>query len=216
MPGIVYRFPAKPQGAQPVDVDTEQCRQGFADRQCCFNTALDTSRRNCRCGIDTLPAFPSQPDLGPGVCVGLTHRQEFIYRIDLAALIAGDDAGWYAGCAHQNHVGARIVLAEAAPCVEEEIVNRLCAGERRVECVVKGFFPEKMQGGGRNLAHIAGIFPLPCFAKGEALRVAPGRQVECLAEGCRCLFQIGAGVDCRSEAKTCSLSHRFAAECFQS
>ena len=83
--------------------------------------------------------FEIDPRLTKDGIIVLMH-DETIDRIRLAALVAGDDAGRYAGGAHQEDKGRGVVLAEAAPGVEQEVVDRLLAEQRRLQCVEKIFF----------------------------------------------------------------------------
>ena len=62
--------------------------------------------------------------LGPGVRVGLADDHVVAARIDLAALVAGDHARRNPGGAQQHDERAGVVLAEAAPRVEQEAVDR--------------------------------------------------------------------------------------------
>ena len=77
------------------------------------------------------PPFAVDDRLGPGVRIGLADDHVAAARIDLAALVAGDHARRNPGRAQQQHERARVVLAEAAPRVEQEAVDRIVVEQRR-------------------------------------------------------------------------------------
>ena len=85
------------------------------------------------------PASTFEPDFGPGVRIRLPHDQIAADRVVLAALIAGDDARGNARGAHHHRERRREVLAEAAPRVEQEVVDRIRVEPRRLERVEELF-----------------------------------------------------------------------------
>ena len=67
--------------------------------------------------------------------IGLPDDDEAVDRIRLAALVAGDDPGRHAGGSHQDDEGGSVVFAEAALGDEQEIIDRMFAEQRRLQCV---------------------------------------------------------------------------------
>ena len=63
----------------------------------------------------------------------------------VSALIPGDDARRDAGGPHQEDEGGGVVFAEAAPRLEEELVDRIVAEQRRLQCIDEGFAAEELQ-----------------------------------------------------------------------
>jgi hypothetical protein len=57
------------------------------------------------------------------VCVGLLHDQVAAHGVELAAVIAGDDARRNARRARHHREGRGEVLAETATGIEQEIVH---------------------------------------------------------------------------------------------
>ncbi len=63
--------------------------------------------------------------------VALAHDQVVAEGIELAALVAGDDACGNTGSAHEHREGGRVVLAESAARFEQELVHRIVVQQRR-------------------------------------------------------------------------------------
>ena len=102
-------------------------------RQRVVEALFDASRRHRRGRIDAHPAVPLDPDFGPGVGVGLAHDQVVADPIVLAALVAGDDAGRDSGATHDQRKGAGVMLAESAPCAEQEFIDGVASQRRRAQ-----------------------------------------------------------------------------------
>ena len=107
-------------------------------------------------GSNALPAAADQ-GLGPGVRVGLADDQVSAARIDLATLVAGDDARRDAGGAQQHDEGAGVVLAKAAAGVEQEHVDRVALEQRRRHRVDEGLVAEVR----KHRAHVVGVVRMP-------------------------------------------------------
>ena len=75
--------------------------------------------------------WPSSRASAQCVRVGLAHDHVVAARIHASALVARDDARGNAGGAQHQHERARVVLAETAPPVEHEAVDRVALVERR-------------------------------------------------------------------------------------
>ncbi len=127
--------PPVAQAAQPLEVGAHQVGQRLAAGHCARQAGVDAHRRRGGGRIDSHPAAAAQEDLGPGVRVGLAHRDDPVHRIDVAALVARDDARRNARRAHQEHECRGEVLAEAGARVEQEVVHRMLAEQRRLERV---------------------------------------------------------------------------------
>ena len=98
---------------------------------------FDAFRRYGGRWIDSVPAPILQPDLAPGMRIGLAHNQVPAQRIHLATLITHHDARRNSGAAH--HVGKRggIVLAETLAGLEQEAVDRITAERGWLQRVVE-------------------------------------------------------------------------------
>ena len=212
---MVHRFPAVTQVAQPVDVDARQRRQRLTGGQRGLDALFDARRGDCGGRVDALPTHARQPDFRPGVGVRLADGEDAVDRVDFAALIAGDDACRDAGGPHQHYVGAGVVLAEAASGREEEVVDRVGAGARRIERVIEGFAVEEAQGGGGNRPRIAAVLRAPRFAERAAPGVALCRQGEGPGQERGGFVTVGVRRARRSEGKARTAAHRLAAQRFE-
>ena len=80
---------------------------------------------NGRGGIDAYPTLPIEPQLYPGMGVGLAHDEVTAQAIVLAAQVAEHDARRNTGDAHHQGEAACVVLAESPPGLEQELVCRV-------------------------------------------------------------------------------------------
>ena len=99
------------------------------------DAALQALRRHHRGRIDARPALAFEPDLGPGMRLGLPHDEVAADRIPFAAEVTGDDARRHARRAHHRGVGRGEVAAEATLRIEQRRVHRIDAGDARLERV---------------------------------------------------------------------------------
>ena len=102
-------------------------------------------------------------------------------RVDLAALIAGDDPRRHAGRAHHHHEGRREVFAEAPAGVEQETIHVVPPGG--VEGVAQAAAPEVFGWPDRGcLPGLPGGAGAQLAAEFDAAGVAPGGGIERLTQ----------------------------------
>jgi hypothetical protein len=162
-------------------------------------------RRNGGGGIDPHPAPPIQPDLDPGVGLGLADEIPVAQRRPLAPLIAHHHSCRDTIDAHGQDESAGIVFAEAAPGLEQKLVRRVVPQGRRQQAVVVVTGSNVGQGTlDQHLATPAGGLPL-CHQDAHARRdvvreLEPGR-VLVQIQGTR--VELGGG----ARPVACDLGH---------
>ncbi len=95
-----------------------------------LRAVADTVGRDDGRRVLALPATAFEPDLGPGVRVGLTDGVIFPPGVHFAALVADDDARGHPGGAHQRCERRGVMFAEPLPRTEEEIIERVVRRQR--------------------------------------------------------------------------------------
>ena len=146
VPDVVDGVQGQAEVAPQAVLAARQERQGVSGRQRGLDAALDPGRGDRAGRVDPHPAAPVEPDLGPGVGVGLADDHVVAQAVDLAAQVAGHHPGRHPGRAHQGDEAGRIHFAEPGLDVEQELVDRVASEQRRVECVDKAGFAEHAQG----------------------------------------------------------------------
>ena len=128
----------------------------FLGRQCGSHSDFHALGSNRRGRVHPGPSGIIDPDLDPGVRIGLTNNQIFPKRIDLTAEISTHDTGRHAGNTHQKSKGAGIVFAVSSPGIKDKFIDGVLPEKRRFQGVYKIVFPKIVQGNPHNPRRIAG------------------------------------------------------------
>ena len=135
LPPLVAGVPALQQFAQKRAVTAITLQGPSAVGQQFMQTALQAGWGHHSRGIDPHPALALQPDLGPGMRIGLPQHHIAADGIPFPALITGDHACRQTCSTHQQCVGRGKVAAKAQSCVEQQIIDRVEVQQRRCQAV---------------------------------------------------------------------------------
>ena len=144
LPLVVHRIPMQAQALEPGHVQACEIRHRLALRQRGPETAFDARRCDGGSRIEALPCAGDER-FGPRVRIGVTHDHVAPVRVDLSALIAGDDARRNAGGAQQHDERAGVVFAESASRVEQKGVDRIACEQRRCQRVGERLLAEPIE-----------------------------------------------------------------------
>jgi hypothetical protein len=164
---------------EPTGVEAREQRDRLVVGDRPRQSRLDARRRDGGGRVDPPPCAVDQ-HLGPRVRVGLAHDEIPAARVDLAALVAGDDARGNPGGPHQHRERAREVLAEAAARLEQEPVDRVAAEKWRGQRVDERLVAEPRERGGDERA-VVGVPRAELVRECDGSRVAPRRQAQRVA-----------------------------------
>jgi len=142
-----------------------------------MQTALQTRRGDHGRRVYPHPALALQPHFGPSVGVGLPQHQIAADGVPVTTLVAGDHACRQSGSAHQQRVGRGVVAAEAQPCVEQQVIDRVEVQQRWRQAVFEAALMQVVE----NALHIVGLAVAGCAQLGrqsQAARVALRRQLQ--------------------------------------
>jgi hypothetical protein len=180
IPAVVDGLQIVAQGAQPGQVAAHQQGQAVDTGQCAREAAVDTPR-SAGCGwIDALPALSGEPDLGPGMGIGLAHDEGAVHSVDFATLVARDDPRGDAGGTQGDDEGGSEVLAEALAGLEQETVHIIPTERQGVEGVGQLDGLKVGDDQGRDLTACP-RFGAQAGAEGAGARVAFRRKIQGLA-----------------------------------
>ena len=87
------------------------------------DAAAQTLGRDDGGGINAHPAAIRLPHFDPGMGVGTPHQEVTADGVPLTALVAGHDARRHAPCAHEHGECRGEMAAEAAPGVEQKVID---------------------------------------------------------------------------------------------
>ncbi len=110
-----------------------------------LQTLIDPLWRHGVGRIDTAPPLPDLPVFHPGMGVVLAYCEEIARRVQLAALVTGYHSRRDSRSAQHVGHGAGKVRAETLATVEQEVIDAVCAQDRRFEGVAIRFVAKMLE-----------------------------------------------------------------------
>ena len=207
VPLMSERFPLVARGAQPCHVRPQHERQAFHLRQRAREAVVHALRHRRRRRIDAHPAAAGEEHLGPCMGVRLAHGDDLVHGVEIAALVAGHHARRDAGRAHEHRKGGGEVLAEAGLGLEEELVHRVGAEERRLQRIGEASFAKEIECA-REHVRVRAAGSAPFLGERHGAPAVPGRQAQRPREQRAAFLARLPGRDCRNHLVAQAAAHR--------